>query len=191
MAFGGDNGNVGSASDGPSGARSGWVSRAELVLGMALAGIAGVWVGRAWIEHTAVSWATALFSLAFGITVAVVGARRGAAPRLRRQYRPPEQRTTVSRRRRERALPLLGELLVHKYQAITERQLQEALTEQRARGGRLGQILVAMGLVEYEQIAEALEDQLSYGDPWRGLAGRLRSDSPAAVLHDLEMRPLE
>jgi hypothetical protein len=58
-------------------------------------------------------------------------------------------------------------LLVHKYQLISENQLQDALREQRDRGGRLGQIMVAEGYIDYPTLSRVLEDQLSYGDPWR------------------------
>ncbi len=167
----------------PTGERS-WVSYLLLVLGLVLAVVGGIWVGRAWSERTVLSWATGLFSLVCGTTAVIMGIRRNPAPQELRQYRPPEQRPGWGNQK-DRALPLLGELLVHKYQVLTEKQLQEALTLQRERGGRLGRIIVAMGWAKYDQIAEALEDQLSYGDPWRGLAGRMRADTTSSSVTTL------
>jgi hypothetical protein len=69
-------------------------------------------------------------------------------------------------------LPLLGEILIHKYHLITERDLRRALALQVQSGRRLGQVLVEMGLLTHDDLERALEDQLSYGDPWhRGPAG--------------------
>ena len=55
--------------------------------------------------------------------------------------------------------PKLGELLVYKHQWIAERDLARALLRQRRRGGRLGEILVRMGAITTEQLAEALVAQ--------------------------------
>ena len=62
----------------------------------------------------------------------------------------------------------LGELLVD-CKLITASQLEEALVAQKDRGGLLGQLLVAMGHVTEEAIAQALTAQ--YGFPYLPLAG--------------------
>jgi len=139
-----------------------------LGLGLVLATTSGLWVGRAWSDQNWLSWTGGAVSLLCGVFVAVMGARASSTPAEARQYEPPKQ---VPRRRRDRAVPYLGELLVHKYQLINEKQLQDALQQQRDRGGRLGQIMVAEGYIDYPTLSRVLEDQLSYGDPWRRASG--------------------
>ncbi len=56
----------------------------------------------------------------------------------------------------------LGELLV-KAQLIDEKALQKALEEQKRTGGKLGEILIRLGLVSEEDIIECLSHQ--YGVP--------------------------
>ena len=136
-----------------------------LVLGLGLSVIAGLWIGRTWSNPNLLGWTTGLLSLGCGILVAVIGSKRSTPSKQPRKYKPPTQQVPVYRQ--GRPLPYLGELLVHKHRLITEKQLKDALEEQRRRGGRLGQILVAMGLLQYSQLAEVLEDQVSYGNPWR------------------------
>jgi len=65
---------------------------------------------------------------------------------------------------------LLGELLVYRYRLITKEQRTLALERQRepARGRRLGEVLMGMGLVTPSQLEEALDYQLHERDPWRG-----------------------
>ncbi len=68
----------------------------------------------------------------------------------------------------EHVLPRLGEILVYKYHLITEKDVQKALLRQRASMNRpLGEILVEMGRITWRDLMRALEDQLSYGDPWK------------------------
>ncbi len=150
-----------------------WIGWLQLSLGLGLATMAGLWLGRAWAEGTNIlSWFLGTVSLVVGVLVAMAGMRTANPPREVKQFQPPKQRP---RRWRDRPLPYLGELLVNKYHLISDTELQDALTEQKMRGGRLGQIMVAMGLLEYEQLAEVLEDQLAYGDPWRGIGGKART----------------
>ena len=143
----------------------GWLM---LGLGLMLATMSGLWVGRAWSDENRLSWSVGAVSLVCGVLIAVMGARASSPPKEVRQYEPPKQ---TPRRRRDRPIPYLGELLVHKYQLISEKQLQDALREQRDRGGRLGQIMVAEGYIDYPTLSRVLEDQLSYGDPWRRGSG--------------------
>lgn len=62
----------------------------------------------------------------------------------------------------------LGELLVD-CKLVTSQQLDEALIAQKERGGLLGQILVQMGYVTEEAIAQSLTAQ--YGFPYLPLGG--------------------
>ncbi len=62
----------------------------------------------------------------------------------------------------------LGELLVD-CKLVTPKQLEEALTLQKEKGGLLGQILVALQCVTEEAIAQALTAQ--YGFPYLPLGG--------------------
>src|ERR1043165_1835074 len=61
----------------------------------------------------------------------------------------------------------IGELLL-KEKLITAEQLQQALTQQKANGGKLGFNLVKMGCVKHEQITALLSKQ--YGVPAISLA---------------------
>ena len=61
----------------------------------------------------------------------------------------------------------IGELLL-KEKLITAEQLQQALTQQKANGGKLGYNLVKMGFVKDEQITALLSKQ--YGVPAISLA---------------------
>lgn len=153
-----------------------WIGWVQVAMGLALAATSGLWVGRAWSDRNWLSWLVGGTSLLCGVLVAVVGMRVSSPPKQVRQYRPQQ----APKRKRERTIPYLGELLVYKHRIISEKQLQEALEEQRARGGRLGQILVAMGHLEHSKLSEVLEDQLSYGEPRRGLDGDVnRGKAPA------------
>jgi hypothetical protein len=64
----------------------------------------------------------------------------------------------------EPLVPLLGAVLVYKLQYITHHQLKAALEEQLQGGKqrRLGEILVAKGLISPQQLQEALDHQASY-----------------------------
>jgi hypothetical protein len=62
----------------------------------------------------------------------------------------------------EPVVPLLGALLVYKYQYVTQQQLNRALGRQRKEGRekrRIGEILVGMKVVSSSQLQEALEHQ--------------------------------
>lgn len=61
----------------------------------------------------------------------------------------------------------LGELLLDR-KLITKDQLEKALTKQKEEGGLIGQVLVSLGYVTEEQIANAITVQ--YGYPYLPLA---------------------
>ncbi|MCJ7751114.1 MAG: hypothetical protein MUQ65_08480 [Armatimonadetes bacterium] len=63
---------------------------------------------------------------------------------------------------REPAIPKLGALLVYRYDALTEEQLELALKKQREdpeEERRLGEILIDMGFISEAQLTEALAHQ--------------------------------
>ncbi|MFA5356595.1 MAG: hypothetical protein WC301_04250 [Candidatus Omnitrophota bacterium] len=61
----------------------------------------------------------------------------------------------------------LGELLIERG-VINQRQLEEALTAQKEKGGLIGEVLVGLGLAKEEDITQALTAQ--YGFPYLPLA---------------------
>jgi hypothetical protein len=145
-----------------------WFGYLFVTLALGLGVIAGMWVGRAWTQGNSLAWTTGIISLLCAVMVAIAGLRRTHVPTMKRSHHPSNEYGSPGNPH-TRSLPLLGELLIHKYQLLTQKQLDEALKEQRDRGGRLGQILIAMGYIEYPKLIEVLEDQVAYGDPWRGL----------------------
>lgn len=85
----------------------------------------------------------------------------------------------------EPAMPKLGAILVYKYQALTEEQLEQALEEQREepeKGRRLGEILLAMGFITEADLEKALEFQQSQAKarqaPRRGWTRRIWARKP-------------
>ncbi len=59
---------------------------------------------------------------------------------------------------------MLGALLVYKFQALTEEQLQKALEQQRKEGSnkrRIGEILLDMGFISSTDLRKALDYQRS------------------------------
>ncbi|MFB3879824.1 MAG: hypothetical protein ACE149_01110 [Armatimonadota bacterium] len=148
-----------------------WLALAELVLGSALAGSAGIWAGQAWSANRPILYLPGLVTLVCGAALAVAGAQHGRPlAHSKNHIRELRELLQHSGEPGEAALPLLGELLLHKYHLITERQLEDALALQRKHGGQLGHILIGMGLIDDHQLCKVLEDQQSYGDPWRKTA---------------------
>lgn len=73
----------------------------------------------------------------------------------------------------------LGELLVDR-KVITTAQLEEALKVQHEKGGLLGQILVSLGYVTEEAVAQALTTQ--YGFPFLPLKNYAIDDETLKVI---------
>lgn len=147
-----------------------WLAWAELVLGSALAGSAGIWAGQAWSGDNPILYLPGLVTLVCGAALAVAGAQHGRPLKGPADHHPGELPLPHPSGAEEPAPPLLGQLLVHKYHLITGKQLAEALDKQRKHGGQLGHILIAMGLIDDQQLHKVLEDQASYGDPWHKTA---------------------
>lgn len=146
---------------------TGWVGWALLIFGVFVAAVAGIVLTRAWMSKDTINgWIGGLVLLG-GALVAISGGMR---------IKPAEDEVPEDLEMPHRgvvpktpgALPRLGELLVYKYHLITEKDLQRALERQKEFAGRpVGEILVQMGRISWRDLARALEDQLSYGDPWR------------------------
>ena len=145
---------------------AGILVKAQIAVGVVLAVVAGVAFARAIMAQDAASWWIGGVCLAIGSILTafgLAGSKRRTqrlallAPRAPKAVEPP-------REKRDPGMPMLGALLVHKYQIITEGQLHDALEEQRARAGEglpLGQVLREMGLVTDAQLQEALHYQKS------------------------------
>lgn len=133
----------------------------RVVMGLILAGVAGVAFGHAWTRVYAPYWWVGAISLLTGSLLVLSG--------LYARSRPPGAVPEIVMREgvtdgEQPLVPLLGALLVYKYQRITQKQLNEALEQQHREGEhrrRLGEILVAMGAITESHLEEALEFQRS------------------------------
>jgi hypothetical protein len=134
------------------------VRRRRLGFGLFLSATGGVILGHAWTAaEEAWWWIGGLTLLAAALLVLSSFYVRG------RVVGPPprQQRPAVSGVVVRWPVPTLGELLVQKYRLITAPQLEEALEKQGKEGGRLGDILVEMGVVSQSHLDAVLEDQRS------------------------------
>ncbi len=130
--------------------------RGRLGFGLFLSATGGVILGHAWTAaETAWWWIGGLTIAAAALLVLSSLYLRGRAPRPPSGEQKPVPTGVVARW----PVPTLGELLVEKYRLITAAQLEQALERQRNEGGRLGDILVAMGLVKKTHLEAVLEDQ--------------------------------
>ncbi len=134
----------------------------RVAVGLMLAAIGGVAFGHAWTHEAAPFWWVGSITLLTGILLVLSGlyARSrpaGVAPDVvMREEVPADQR--------EPLVPLLGALLLYKYQRISHRQLNDALEQQRKERKsrrRLGEILLARGAITPAQLEEALDFQRS------------------------------
>jgi hypothetical protein len=142
----------------------GWLNWLLLVGGVAVSAIGGMVIASAW---TARDWHHAWIAgllLLLATLMAIEGMRKQQLDRFIPYLAPkmPAMPTIP-----DSALPRLGEILVYKYGLIAERDLKKALAKQAETGKRLGEVLVEMGKLDWHDLAMALEDQLSYGDPWK------------------------
>jgi len=132
----------------------------RVVLGLLLAGTGGVAFGYAWTNESTSGWGIGGMTLLVGTLLVLSG--------LYARSHPPHVSAAVTvieepPQTREPIVPLLGALLVYKYQLITHRQLREALEEQqRTRPRRrLGEILALKGLITVTELEQALAEQSS------------------------------
>ncbi len=135
------------------------LARARIAVGLGLTVVAGLVLGRAWTAHYIVWWCAGGISLALGLLLVVSGIY-AIYPR-RRRSKAVETEMEDAPAEHDPTMPMLGALLVYKYQVVTEGQLQRALDQQRRdrRKPRLGDVLVEMELVTKRQLDKALEDQ--------------------------------
>jgi hypothetical protein len=143
--------------------------KAQLVVGVALGAVAGPLFAHAIMTEYTTSWWVGGICLATGIVLILAGLtsskRRSQLLLTRLNTEPSAGASPRSRKaRRDATMPMLGALLVYKYGAITERQLQRALEQQRQAGEPrplLGEVLLDMGLVTDLQLRKALAYQRS------------------------------
>jgi len=134
---------------------------ARVVVGLILAGVGGVVFGHAWTREYAPFWWVGAITLLAGCLLVLSG--------LYARSRPAGVTPEIAMREglaegEEPLVPLLGALLIYKYQRITRRHLNEALEQQhkeRENRRRLGEILLEMGAITRSQLEEALEFQRS------------------------------
>ncbi len=121
-------------------------------------------VSRAWTAHSWHHVGIAGLILLLATLMAIEGMRKHQLNRYLPYLAP---KTPAMPTVPDSALPRLGEILVYKYRLIDEKDLKKALAKQTETGQRLGEVLVEMGKLDWHDLAMALEDQLSYGDPWQ------------------------
>lgn len=131
----------------------------RVVVGLGLAAIAGVSFGHAWTSEDLSMWAVGAVTLLTGVLL-VLSAFYARSDAKEIATSPAEVSESV--RPRERLVPLLGALLVYKYQLISHQQLAAAIEEQRKNKRLLGQILKDRGLITEEQLQEALAYQRTF-----------------------------
>ena len=134
---------------------------ARVVLGLGLGTAGGIAFGHAWTHESAPLWWVGAISLLTGILVLLSGLyARSRPPGATPDFVAQEESPAVQ----EPLVPLLGALLVYKFQRITHGQLEEALARQRKERKnrrRVGEILMAMEAISRTQLEEALEYQRS------------------------------
>jgi len=132
----------------------------RVMVGLLLAGTGGVAFGYAWTNSFASMWWVGGITLLVGVLLVLSGIyARTHVPETGVEVILPDEPPATH----EPLVPLLGAILVYKYQYITQKQLQETLAEQmRAEPRRrLGEILVLKGLLTSAQLEEALVFQHS------------------------------
>jgi hypothetical protein len=145
-----------------SGPGVGWllVTWGRLVIGLALAAEGGVLYAHARTEAGGPSWWVGGVAIVVGAVLSLSGLYSIYVRTRQQEAIVPDSIPA----RAEPFVPMLGALLVYKYQALTEEQLERALEQQRKEGKdrrRLGEILLDMGLVSSAELRKALEYQRS------------------------------
>lgn len=130
----------------------------RVVFGLCLATAGGVAFGHAWTNESLPWWGVGGITLLVGLLLVLSGLyARSQPPGVTPQVVIPEETPEAQ----EAVVPLLGALLVYKYQLITHKQLRDALEEQRKAvpRRRLGEILVLKGLITLRELEDALAFQ--------------------------------
>lgn len=130
----------------------------RVVFGLCLAAVGGVAFGHAWTNESLPWWGVGGITLLVGLLLVLSGVyARSRPPDIIPQVIVTEETPEA----REPLVPLLGALLVYKYELITHKQLREALDEQRKMvpRRRLGEIFVLRGMITLRELEEALAFQ--------------------------------
>jgi hypothetical protein len=146
----------------------------QVVIGVALAAIAGPLFAHASTTHDMPAWWIGGTCLVTGVFL-VIGGLTSRRKRIQRLLSSPEPSTDSQKAPRDPTMPMLGALLVYKYRVITESQLQRALEMQRKEKGnhkRLGELLLEMGLITEAQLRKALDYQQSQSRRFGSSSGR-------------------
>jgi len=149
----------------------------RLVLGLALAGEGGMLYAHSRMQQGGPS-------LWIGVTAVLIGAVLSLSGicSIYARTRPVEITTPDGMPAQpDPGIPMLGALLVYKFQALTEHQLERALEQQRKEGPnnrRIGEILLDMGLISAADLQNALEHQRSL------IPKRSETEEPAATQAD-------
>lgn len=135
----------------------------RVTIGLAMAAVGGIAFGHAWTHESAPAWWVGAITLLTGALLVLSGLYARSRPAgVSPEVVLPDEAATNEH---EPLVPLLGALLVYKYQRISHRQLNDALEQQRKEGSkdhrRLGEILVATGAITPAQLQEALDFQTS------------------------------
>jgi hypothetical protein len=131
----------------------------RVVVGLVLAGTGGVAFGHAWTREYAPLWWVGAITLLVGSLLVLSGLYARSRPA---GILPEIVMRQDTMERQEPLVPLLGALLLYKYQRITQKQLNDALEQQhkeRQDRRKLGEILLEMGAITKPQLEEALEHQ--------------------------------
>jgi len=146
----------------------------QVVVGVALAAVAGPLFANASTKHDVPSWWIGGTCLVTGVFL-VIGGLTSRKKRMKRLLATPDPSAEPQKERRDPTMPMLGALLVYKYRAITEAQLARALEIQRKQKGdhkRLGDLLVEMGVITQAQLQKALDYQRTQARGSGHLGGR-------------------
>jgi hypothetical protein len=131
---------------------------ARVVIGLILGAAGGVAFGHAWTSASGPWWWVGAISLLTGLLLLLSGLyARSRPPGVTPEFVAQEQAPAAQ----EPLVPLLGALLVYKYQRISHTTLEKALERQRTEANRrrLGEILISMEAVTRSDLEEALRYQ--------------------------------
>ena len=140
----------------------------RVLVGLALATTGGVVFGHAWTTAYSPWWWVGAITLLTGLllVLSAIYARSrpegSAVPKLTLPEKPADDPGPT--------VPLLGALLVYKYQFISQQQLNRALEEQRKQRKDkrlLGELLVESRLITAAQLREVLDFQHSIAEKRR------------------------
>jgi hypothetical protein len=138
--------------------------KAQMAVGIALGAVAGPVFAHAVVTQQVASWWVGGICVFTGVVLTVAGltSSKRRAQRLLVSAKPSDGKQSEGEPEPSGpGVPMLGALLVYKYQVLTEAQLARVLAVQQKRKDqpRLGQLLLEMGLVTKSQLYAALDYQ--------------------------------